>query len=50
LGPETKEWLINVIVIAWKSIQMFLMKKIIDSMPEQLEEMIRNERGHYHTE
>jgi hypothetical protein len=34
LSPETKEELIDVIITVWTGIEMFLVNKLIDSIPE----------------
>jgi hypothetical protein len=43
LGPDTKEELIDVIITAWEGIKMSLMNKLVDSTPERLEEVMKNE-------
>jgi hypothetical protein len=34
LGPESKEELINLIIAEWEGIEISLVNKLIDSMPE----------------
>jgi hypothetical protein len=46
LGSETKKKMIDMIITAWESIQMSLMNKPADSMPERLGKVMRNEGGH----
>jgi hypothetical protein len=46
IGPETNEELINVIIMAGEDIKMPLVNKLVDSMPEQSEEVMTNEGGH----
>jgi hypothetical protein len=43
LGPGTKEELTELVITAWEGIKMFVVNKLVDSMPERLEEMTRNE-------
>jgi hypothetical protein len=42
LEPETKEKLIDVIITAREGITMSLANKLVSSMPERLEEVMRN--------
>jgi hypothetical protein len=46
LRSDTKEELINVIITAWEGIEMSSVNTFVDSMPEQLEEVITNEGSH----
>jgi hypothetical protein len=46
LGSDTKEQCIDVIITARKGAKMSLVNKLVDSMPERLEEIMRNEGSH----
>jgi hypothetical protein len=46
LGSQAKEELIYVIITAWEGIEMTLANKLVDSMPERFEEVMRNKGGH----
>jgi hypothetical protein len=46
LGPEAKKKLIDVMIVTWEGIKMSLANMFIDSMPEQLGEVMRNKGSH----
>jgi uncharacterized protein (DUF39 family) len=45
LGSETKKKMIDMIITASEGIEMSLMNKHADSMPERLGKVMRNEGG-----